>query len=221
MNMKPISSQISVFLSDGVMNPSRFIDDINKHFDNIFIKEDYVLNLEDAPNDMPLVRCRSNDGRFIYDFAKKRINFYLNFNDFDGLSLFEDYKYKVKNMLKNVVMNYSDISRVGLAINYYIEGKDKNCSYWANKYNFPFFNSESTSEITYTINNNFIYKGLKFNKILILTTGKITNTMNAPIISIDINNVSTAKINEQTFHYIFDELDFYKKESLEKIFSSE
>ena len=77
MNLKPVSSQISVFLSVGVMNPSRLTDEIKKTFDGVFNKEDYTLNLEEAPNDMPLVRYRSNDGKYIYDFAKKRINFYL------------------------------------------------------------------------------------------------------------------------------------------------
>lgn len=56
MILKPFSSQISIFLTDGVMNPSRITEDINNKFACIFTKENYSFNLEDAPNDMPLVR---------------------------------------------------------------------------------------------------------------------------------------------------------------------
>lgn len=217
MNLKPISSQISVFLSDGVMNPSRLTDEIQKTFDGVFNKEDYTLNLEEAPNDMPLVRYRSDDGKYVYEFAKKRINFYLNFNENDNMNLFENYKLKVQTVVNEVLLKYSNISRVGLAINYYIDKRDDKYLFWVNKYKFPFFESNSTSEISYTINNNFIYKGLKFNKILILTSGKITNTKNVPIVSIDINNLSTSKISDDTIKYIFEEINFYKKEILEEV----
>lgn len=221
MNIKPFSSQISIFLSDGIMNPSKITEDINKKFSDIFTKENYSLNLEDAPNDMPLVRYSSKDGKYIYDFAKKRINFYLNFNDEDNMSLFENYKSNIESVISDILLKYSNISRVGIAINYYVDKKDDKYSYWVNKYKFPFYDTNSTSEISYTINNNFIYKGLKFNKILILANGKISNTKNVPIVSIDINNLPTAKLNDETLKYVFKDMDFYKKEIVESFIANE
>ena len=73
----------------------------------------------------------------------------MNFNEDDSVLLFEEYKSNVEKLVKNLILKYSNISRVGLAINYYI---DK----WVNKYKLPFYDSNKTSEISYTINNNFI-----------------------------------------------------------------
>ena len=46
MSLKPFSSQISIFLSDGIMNPSRYVDDINNNFNGIFTKQNYLLNID-------------------------------------------------------------------------------------------------------------------------------------------------------------------------------
>ena len=215
MVFKPFSSQISIFLSDGIMNPSRVTADINKMLSKISWKENYSLNLEDAPNDMPLVRYSSNDGKYIYDFAKKRINFYLNFNNEDNMDLFETYKDSIKSMLYEVILKYSNISRVGIAVNYYVEKKDDKYSFWVKKYNLPFYDSDATSEVTYTINNNFINKGLKYNNIIILSNGKINDTKVVPVISTDINNLPTAIMSNESIEYIFNEIDRYKKEYIE------
>lgn len=71
MSLKPFSSQINIFLSDGIMNPSSYVDEINNNFNGIFTKQNYSLNIDEAPNDVPLVRYSSKDGKYIYDFAKK------------------------------------------------------------------------------------------------------------------------------------------------------
>ena len=80
----------------------------------------------------------------------------MNFNEDDSVSLFEEYKSNVEKLVKNLILKYSNISRVGLAINYYIDKKDDKYIYWVNKYKLPFYDSNKTSEISYTINNNFI-----------------------------------------------------------------
>lgn len=128
---------------------------------------------------------------------------------------FEDYKNNIKKVIFEVLIKHTDISRIGIAINYYIDKKDEKYSYWIKKYNLPFYDSSSTSEVSYTINNNFIYKGLKFNKILILSNGKVSNTKTVPIVSIDVNNLPTPKINESIINYIFEEMNYYKKEEVE------
>ncbi|MCI7332846.1 MAG: hypothetical protein MSH48_04180 [Mollicutes bacterium] len=46
MSLKPFSSQISIFLSDGIMNPSRYVDEINNNFNGIFTKQNYLLNID-------------------------------------------------------------------------------------------------------------------------------------------------------------------------------
>ena len=210
LQLKPFSSQISIFLSDGIMNPSRLLENIAKDFDNLFTNQEYLLSIEDAPADMPLIRYSSSDKKFVYDFAKKRINFYLNFSENDNLQIFEDYKQKIKNFLNNSLLKYSSIARIGIAINYYINQKDDQYSYWVNKYHLPLYKESETSEVSYRINNNFINHGLKYNKIFILTNGKISNTKIVPVISIDINNLPTAKMNTESINFMFDEIDYYK-----------
>ena len=46
MSLKPFSSQISIFLSDGIMNPSRYVYEINNNFNGIFTKQNYLLNID-------------------------------------------------------------------------------------------------------------------------------------------------------------------------------
>lgn len=220
MTLKPFNSQISIFLSDGIMNPSRYIEDINKNFNGIFTKQNYSLNIEDAPSDVPLVRYSSNDGKYIYDFAKKRINFYLNFNEEDSVSIFEDYKMNVETLVKNIILKHSNISRVGLAINYYIDKKDDKYSYWINKYKLPFYDPKNTSEISYTINNNFINKGIKYNNIMILSNAKYKQTKVVPVVSIDVNNLPTAKLSDESIEFIFHNIDNYKQNIVEGILNS-
>ena len=220
MSLKPFSSQISIFLSDGIMNPSRYVDEINDNFNGIFTKQNYSLNIEDAPSDVPLVRYSSKDGKYIYDFAKKRINFYLNFNEDDSVSLFENYKQNVEKLVKNIILRHSNISRVGLAINYYIDKKDDKHIYWVNKYKLPFYNYEKTSEISYTINNNFINKGLKYNNIMILSNAKYKNTKVVPVVSIDVNNLPTAKLSDESIEFIFHDIDNYKQDVIEGILNN-
>ena len=220
MSLKPFSSQISIFLSDGIMNPSRYVDEINDNFNGIFTKQNYSLNIEDAPSDVPLVRYSSKDGKYIYDFAKKRINFYLNFNADDSVSLFEKYKQNVEKLVKNIILRHSNISRVGLAINYYIDKKDDKHIYWVNKYKLPFYNYEKTSEISYTINNNFINKGLKYNNIMVLSNAKYKNTKVVPVVSIDVNNLPTAKLSDESIEFIFHDIDNYKQDVIEGILNN-
>ena len=220
MDLKPFNSQISIFLSDGIMNPSRYVDEINNIFNGIFTRENYLLNIEEAPSDIPLVRYSSKDGKYIYDFAKKRINFYLNFGEEDSISLFEDYKQNVEKIITNIILRHSNISRVGLAINYYINKKDDKYSYWVNKYKFPFYDSEKTSEISYTINNNFINKGIKYNSIMTLSNAKYKQTKVVPVVSIDVNNLSTAKLSDDAINFIFHEIDNYKQDIIERILNN-
>lgn len=221
MDIKPYSSQISVFFSDGIMNPLKIKDELNKNFSGTFSKEDYSLNLEDAPNDMALVKYSSENGKYTYEFAKKRINFYLKFDENDEVNIFESYKSKVKSAVYDVLLKYTDISRVGIAMNYFVNKKDDKHIYWFNKFKLPFYNMNSTSQMSFTINNNFIHKGLKFNNILILTNGKISNTKTVPIISIDVNNISTAKLSKEMLEYIFEDIVSYKRECLESMFKNE
>ncbi len=217
MHLKPFSSQISVFLSDGVMNPSRCIDEVNANFNGIFTIQDYLLNIEDAPSDIPLVRYSSKDGKYTYEFAKKRINFYMDFNENDSVSIFEEYKDNVRNLIKNVILKYSNISRVGLAINYYIDKRDDKYIFWVNKYNFPFYNSNKTSEISYTINNNFINNGIKYNNIIILSNAKHNNSKVVPTVTVDVNNLPTAKLSNETIEFIFNDINNYKQDIVEGI----
>lgn len=219
MTLKPLSSQVSIFLSDGIMNPRKLLDDIANDFDKLFCKEEYILSLEDAPSDMPLIRFSSKDSKYTYDFAKKRINFYLNFMENDNVEIFEEYKCQIKNFITNSVLRYSNISRVGIALNYYVDKRDDNSNYWIKKYNLP-LSTQSTSQVNYMINNNFINKGLKYNQIITLSNGKITQSKNVPIVSIDINNLPTAKLSDETLNYIFDEIKNYDIESLKEILNA-
>lgn len=151
---------------------------------------------------------------------KKRINFYLNFDEQDSVSIFEEYKANVENLVKKIILKYSNISRVGLAINYYIDKRDDKYTYWVNKYNLPFYNSEKTSEISYTINNNFINKGVKYNNIMILSNAKYRHTKVVPVVSIDVNNLSTAKLSDESIEFIFHDIDNYKQDVVERILNS-
>lgn len=213
MTLKPLSSQISIFLFDGIMSPRKLLDDISNEFNKLFSKEEYVLSLDDAPSDMPLIRYSSSNSKYTYDFAKKRINFYLNFSENDSMEIFENYKCQIKNFITNSVLKYSNISRVGIAVNYYVDKRDDDCNYWIKKYKLP-LSSQTTSQVNYMINNNFINKGLKYNQIITLSNGKISQSKSVPIVSIDINNLPTAKLSDEKLNYIFDEIKNYNIESL-------
>ena len=210
-----LNSQISIFLSDGIMNPSKYIDEINENFNDIFKKQIMALDLDDAPSDMPLVRYISNDGKYTYDFAKKRINFYISFDENNNISLVDSYIEQIYQFINNVILNHSSISRVGIAVNYYIDKNDNKHSYWVDKYNLP-LTTDSLSEISYTVNNNFVNKGLKYNKLITLTNAKLKNLKSVPVVSIDINNVLTAKLSLESLNYIFNDLDGYKPDCLLK-----
>ncbi len=216
MRLKPFSSQISIFLSDGIMNPGRIADQINTMFKDLFDKEDYRIVVEDAPNEMPLVRYSSKNGKYCFEFAKKRLNFFMYFEEKDSLQLFEEYKGKITTIIEKIILINSDISRIGIAINYYIDQRDDKIQFWVKKYDLPFYTND-TSEVSYTINNNFIFNGLKFNKILNISNGKINNTKMVPVVSIDINNLSTAKMSEEWIHFIMKDMDFYRENIISEV----
>ena len=211
--LKPFNYQISIFLTDGIMNPSKYLSDISETFSNLFKNEILLLNLEDAPADMPLLKYNSADNKCGYDFAKKRINFYMNFDENDSIDKFEEYKNNIYKFINKIILKHSDISRVGIVVNYYINKRDDNNNYWVKKYNLPLF-SDKTSELTYSINNNFLNKGLKYNKIITLTNGKLNNIKKVPIVSIDVNNLPTAKLSTEQLNYIFNDINCYLPELL-------
>lgn len=219
MNLKPFNSQISIFLSDGIMNPIKFIDKFNVYFENLFTKEDYLLKIdaEGIPDEVPLFKYSSSDGKYSYDFAKKRINFYLNFDENDSMDLFEEYKTRIKNVISSFILEHSSISRIGIAINYYIDKKDEKCKFWAEKYRLPFYDSKKTCVISYNVNNNFTNRGIKYNDIISLSDAKIRQTKVVPVVSIDVNNVPVDDLSSDDLNYIFDEINNYKLDVVEGI----
>ena len=68
MNLKKLKAQVSIFLSDGIMNPNKYKKNINDIFNDLFNNEILSLSIRNAPDDIPLVNYTSKDNAFSYNF---------------------------------------------------------------------------------------------------------------------------------------------------------
>ena len=218
MKLKMISVQISVFLSDGVMNPEKYYNQINKIFDNKFQKQEFLIKINNIPDEMPIMKYSSNDGNLSFDFAKKRLNFFLNYlNGLDNKIYDIDIlKKKVKEFVINFLLPVTDLSRVGIACNYYCDGINENSQFWIKKYKMPLVQNDK-SEIMYKVNNVFEYNGINYNNVIDLYSDKI-NTKVVPVVSVDFNNVEgIKKLSNDDIDYIFDKYDGYLLEKTSNV----
>ena len=71
MTLKKMTAQISIFLKDGIMNPSKYKKNINEIFNDLFRKELLSITTDRVPDDMPPVRCTTNDNVLFYDYSSK------------------------------------------------------------------------------------------------------------------------------------------------------
>ena len=218
-NFKILNTQISIFFSDGIMNPSKYIKVLNNIFNNVFTNEILSLNIPGVPDDMPLVRYSSKSDDYSYDFARKRLNFYLSFKSFGGEKELDEYLTKIKLFIDNNLSVVTGISRIGIACVYYLDEKDEDISYWSKKYKFPFV-TKNVSEISYTINNPFEEEGLNFNNIITLTNGRLKNSKVVPVVSVDINNTEVSNLSNEQIDYIMNIMDCYKLERLCEMFDN-
>lgn len=219
-NIKILNAQISIFLSDGIMNPTKYTSVINKVFENVFSNEILSLNVTGVPDDMPLVRYTSESEDYAYDFARKRINFYISFKSFGGENELNKYINKIENFINNNLIVVTGISRIGIACVYYINDKDADILYWNKKYNLPFA-TKKTSEMSYTINNPFTAEGLNFNKIINLTTGMLKNSKVVPVVSVDVNNNEVENLSIEQLEYIMNNLNCYRLDDVETLLNGE
>lgn len=219
MTLKKMNAQISIFLKDGIMNPSKYKKNINEIFNDLFSKEILSINIDGAPDDMPLVRCTSKDNMLSYDFSRKRINFGINFTGKNKLISFDDYKSKVLELITNDLLSVTDISRIGIAFVYYYDVEDKDNNYWINKYNFP-FTSNLTSQLSYTINNSFEKNDIRFNNIINLSNASI-NGKNVPIVSVDLNNVPNNTLTEEQITFILAKCSNYNIDTVSKLLNDD
>lgn len=219
MNLKNMTAQISIFLKDGIMNPSKYKKNVNDIFNNLFSKEILSINIDGAPDDMPLVRCVSKDNMLTYDFSRKRINFGISFYSKVNMISFDEYKNKILELITSDLLSVTDISRIGIAFVYYCDVVDKDNKYWINKYKFPFA-SDLTSELSYTINNSFEKNDIKFNNIITLSNGKIDGK-SVPIVSVDLNNIPVDALTEEQITFILTKCSNYNLETVSKLLSTD
>ena len=208
MNLKKLKAQVSIFLSDGIMNPNKYKKNINDIFNDLFNNEILSLSIRNAPDDIPLVNYTSKDNAFSYTFSKKRINFTMNFVAKNKMMDFDEYKKKIMELINERLLSITDISRIGIAFLYYYDIDDKNTEYWIKKYNFP-LTTKSTSELTYIINNSFKYDEVYYNNIINLSNISVNGKI-VPSVSVDINNKEVKKLSEEQLEFIFNKCDKYK-----------
>ena len=219
MNLKKLTAQISIFLQDGIMNPSKYKSNINNIFEGMFNKEILSINIDGAPDDMPLVRCTSKDNMIAYDFSRKRINFTINFVSKNKKITFEEYKNKILELIVNNLLSVTDISRIGIAFVYYYDTDDKNHRFWINKFNFP-LTTNSTSQLSYTINNPFEKNEIIFNNIIHLSNATINGKV-VPSVSVDLNNNPTNnKLTEDQISYILTKCKNYDIDTVNNLLSN-
>lgn len=219
MNLKKLTAQISIFLQDGIMNPSKYKSNINNIFEGMFNKEILSINIDGAPDDMPLVRCTSKDNIIAYDFSRKRINFTINFVSKNKKITFEEYKNKILELIVNNLLSVTDISRIGIAFVYYYDTDDKNHRFWINKFNFP-LTTNSTSQLSYTINNPFEKNEIIFNNIIHLSNATINGKV-VPSVSVDLNNNPTNnKLTEDQISYILTKCKNYDIDTVNNLLSN-
>ena len=219
MNLKKLTAQISIFLKDGIMNPSKYKVTINDTFEGIFNKEILSINIAGAPDEMPLVRCASKDNMVTYDFSRKRINFTINFASKNKIITFEEYKSKILELIINNLLSVTDISRIGIAFVYYYDIDDKSHRYWINKFKFP-LTTNSTSQLSYIINNPFEKNEITFNNIINLSNATINGKI-VPSVSVDLNNIPTNnKLTEGQISYILTRCKKYDIDTVNNLLSN-
>lgn len=215
-----LSTQISIFLHDGVMNPLRYEEPLNDNFDGIFTNKIFAVTIPNVPDEMPILKYTSSDESITYEFARKRLNFFMNFKDYSDEQVasdtLEEYKSKIKAFIKNQLLVVTDIERIGIAVFYYIDLDDDKAKYWSSEYKFPFVKKD-TNELTYIINNPFNKFDLTFNSVLTLTNETIQDNRIVPIVSIDINNKEVSSLSKNQINSIMDNITQYKKDELLKI----
>ena len=215
MNLKRLTTQISVFMNDGIMNPSKYKNIINEVFDNIFSEDILSINIDGVPDDMPLVRCSSKDNTYLYDFSRKRINFIVNFNSDSDKIKYDEFKNKVYELIINHLTSVTDISRIGVAIVYYFDEDDNDTVYWSNKYNFPLI-EQSTSELSYTINNIFKNEDMVYNNVINISN-TFVNTKKVPVISVDVNNNPVDKMPDEQILFILKKCTKYNENTIKEL----
>lgn len=215
--MKPnlLSAQISVFMTDGIMNPNRYSEKVNQSFSKIFSIENMALNIPNAPDDMPLVQFSSDDNKYQYHFARKRLNFYLNFSENDNEQTFTEYLLNIYNFIQNELLPITRIARIGIAVNYYYDIVDNPPRYWIEKLKLPFSCNKSV-DVLYTINNKIEKEKLTFNNILSFSNAILNSSKSVPSLSVDVNNEEVEELSKQQLEYIFNKLNLYKLEKIEE-----
>lgn len=188
MLLSKASIQISVFFSEGIMRPSKYSEKINEFMGGIFVKKIFDFDLPDAPDEMPLSKYASNDEKYIYEFSKKRINFFMDFKTNFSEEIVKEFIYNVRHVIIGIIKNRTDISRIGIATTNYLLGKGNPDLFWNNMYDLPFFGKKS-KETMYTINNPFENNGIEYNFLITLSSGLHNESHDmVPIVILDLNN---------------------------------
>ena len=219
MKLKKLSVQISVFLTDGIMNPSKYKKNINDVFEGLFSNEFLSINIDGVPEDMPLVKCSSKDGMISYDFSRKRINFIMSFLSKNKIISFDELKSKTIKLINENLLSVTDISRIGVAFVYYYDIDDKNVEYWINKYKFP-LTDKTTSELSYSINNILTKEDFVYNNIISISNINVNGKV-VPAISVDFNNNAVKSMKEEQIDYIFNKCNKYSEDYVASLLNEE
>lgn len=196
--MKLISCQVALFAMDKIKRPDLLLNEINAKLSNLFDDMPMILNLpEDIPDEIPVVQAKSNNGKYVLNITRKRIDFIVNVEYQQEDNPIEVCK-KMEGMIEKYyysVFNSIDIIRVGMVHTLFEENENNTKIIFDNylKKAYPL----GCSEVSIRTNYQNLIKGMTCNNIFSIEAGELQVDAEAHkgvIIQFDTNNIPDIKM---------------------------
>lgn len=196
--MKLISCQVALFAMEKIKRPDLLLNEINAKLSNIFDAMPMILNLpEDIPDEIPVVQAKSNNGKYILNITRKRVDFIVNIEyQQEGNPI--DVCKKMEGMIERYyysVLNSIDIIRVGMVHTLFEENENNTKVIFDNylKKAYP----SGCSEVSIRTNYQNLIKGMTCNNIFNIEAGELqadAEPHKGIIIQFDTNNIPDIEV---------------------------
>lgn len=206
MEIKRLSTQLAIFLSENITRPDKLFNSLNEDLGEIIDTMPQIFPLPPGiPVDMPVVMGNASNGIYTLNISASRVDIirtYLPEED-KAKSLLE-FKSKCKLLMSLLLVNYK-IARIGIVGNFYIESKNPSSFITKN-----FFRKEDSTlqEASVRLNKVSDEFGMKFNNILSLNVAEMESaTYSGKCVLIQTDNNSIPGENPLTPSTINDVFD--------------
>ena len=193
--MEIFSVQIALFPKDLIRRPDQYYNDINLKMNGIFDAIPIVMSVpENAPPEFPIVQMFSSDGVYKANIARGRIDlFYLPQNSATNTNSATAIKAtSIFKQFYESILSFTKIYRVGCVFSSFKED-NRAIETLAERY-FIGNDFRKSSELSFYRNTPVLLKGVKMNRILKISTGKVNKGLaesEGIIIEQDINTLQS------------------------------